>query len=163
MDAAAVIDSAPATLELGGQAGATSRLDERLVAIQGRAPESAEPVATFEGGEVVVTSVDTAPEPGKGTKIGPVYRQQAGGLAVPTGRVLVRFQPGEGPATHANELNAAGFKIDEVLPYAPHAAWLSPQDDEPVAALSRLDDLASLPTVEHVEFQVLTESAPRES
>jgi len=139
---------------------AISSLDERLVAVQGATAQSAA-IATFEGGEVVVVAVDSAPMPGKGGKIGPVYRQQGGGLAVPTGRVLVRFKPGDDPRAHATELRTAGFKLDEVLPYAPQAVWLSPHNDEPTAALSGIDELRSLPGVEHVEPQVLTESASR--
>ena len=162
IDAAKVIRSAPPTIELAGNPAATAFLDDQLVAIRGAAPRSAA-VATFEGGEVSVTEADSAPALGKEGKIGPVYRQQGGTLAVPTGRVLIRLPPGDDPQAHSKGLSTAGFKLDEVLPYAPHAAWLRPQDDQPITALGGIDRLRSLPGIEHVELQVLTESATRAS
>jgi hypothetical protein len=159
MDAAAVIRSAPAVLELGDDPAATSRLDETLVAVQGGSPTPA--VTSFEGGNLVVAPVGSAPGPGEGARIGPVYRQRSGGLAVPTGRVLVRFRPDDSPRAHAEALDEAGFKLDEILGYAPHAAWVRPHSEEAVAALDGLGKLRSLPGVEHVEPQVLTAAAPR--
>jgi hypothetical protein len=158
MDAASVIRSAPRVIELGGDAAAAVELEE-LVSVQGQAPDGT--VATFEDGNLAVAPVSSAPDPSDERRIGPVYRQQGGGLAVPTGRVLVRFAPDDSPQAHSEELSGAGFKVEEVLGYAPHAAWVRPHDEQPVAALSELAKLRSLPGVEHVEPQVLTEMTRR--
>ncbi|HET6998634.1 MAG TPA: hypothetical protein VFI03_08595 [Solirubrobacterales bacterium] len=159
MDAASIIRSAPRVIELGGNAAAPVELDEELVSVRGELPDKT--VATFEDGEISVAPVSSAPDPSGERRIGPVYRQPGGGLAVPTGRVLVRFAPDDSPQAHSEELGEAGFKVEEVLGYAPHAAWVRPHDEQPVAALSELAKLRSLPGVEHVEPQVLTEMTRR--
>lgn len=159
MDAASVIRSAPPVLERGGDLKATYSLDEGLIAVQGGSPGPA--IATFEGGDLVVAPIASASGLDEAERIGPVYREQGGGLAVPTGRVLVRFPPEDAPQAHSDALADAGFELDEVLSYAPHAAWVRPLGGDSVAALSGVEKLRSVPGVEHVEPQVLTEAAPR--
>lgn len=160
MDAASVIRTAPRVIELGGDARAPVELDEELVSVQGGPADAT--IATFEDGDLAVAPLASAPDASARRRIGPVYRQPGGGLAIPTGRVLVRFAPDDSPDAHSEELDQAGFKLDGVLGYAPHAAWVRPHDEEPVAALNELAKLRSLPGVEHVEPQVLTEMTQRE-
>lgn len=159
MDPASVIRSAPPVIELGGNPAAAVHLDEDLVSVQGGSSGVA--ITTFEGGNLAVAPVASAGSSDEGAQIGPVYRQRGGGLAVPTGKVLVRFQPDNSAKAHSEALSQAGFKLDEVLGYAPHAAWVRPHNEEPVAALDGLERLRSLSGVEHVEPQVLTEAARR--
>lgn len=93
---------------------------------------------------------------------GPVYRRSPGGdVVVPTGRVLVRFGPGQRVEEHRGELAAAGYTIDAVLSYAPHAAWVRATSGRTADALGHLDALGALHGVEHVEPQMIGEAARR--
>lgn len=93
---------------------------------------------------------------------GPVYRRGPGGdVVVPTGRVLVRLAPGERVDAHGAELEAAGYTIDSVLSYAPHAAWVRATSGATTDALGHLDALTRLPGVEHVEPQMIGEASRR--
>jgi hypothetical protein len=93
---------------------------------------------------------------------GPVYRRRpSGDLVVPTGRVLVRFGPGQRVEEHRSELSAAGYTIDAVLSYAPHTAWVRATSGRTADALGHLDALGELPGVEHVEPQMIGEAARR--
>jgi len=93
---------------------------------------------------------------------GPVYRRGPGGdVVVPTGRVLVRLRPGDEVDAHRAELEAAGYTIDSVLSYAPHAAWVRAASGQTADALGHLDALAQLPGVEHVEPQMIGEASRR--
>lgn len=59
------------------------------------------------------------------TRSAPVYRRTPGGdVVVPTGRVLVRFAETEVAASHSEELQAVGYILDQLVPYAPHAFWI---------------------------------------
>jgi hypothetical protein len=95
-------------------------------------------------------------------RIGPVYASDPGGnLAVPTGRILVRFAAGTLAEDRRTHLRGLGFDIEEVLGYAPEAAWVRPAGGGIVAALRGLPALESLPGVEHVEPQMLMKSGRR--
>lgn len=99
---------------------------------------------------------------GEGARLGPVYRRaHGGGLVVPTGRVLVRFSEGEPAEQHREQLAEAGFDIEQVLAYAPHAAWLRARSGDIADTLAGLDGLAARPGVEHVEPQMLGEVSRR--
>jgi hypothetical protein len=87
-----------------------------------------------------------------------VYRNNAA-LAVPTGRVLVRFAEGVDAGDHLKMLEQAGYCIEQQLPYAPNAAWLCNLDGDIAGALSHIDQLEKLPGVENVEPQLLTPRA----
>ena len=92
------------------------------------------------------------------TTLGPVYRRvPGGGLVVPTGRVLVRFAEGEPVERHRDELAGAGYDIEEVLSYAPHAAWLRARSGDIADTLAGLDRLAAQPGIENVEPQMVGE------
>jgi hypothetical protein len=94
---------------------------------------------------------------------GPVYAAgPSGPLAVPTGRVLVRLSPQLRPEQRRDEFANAGFQIERVLPYAPHAAWLQPTTGGVETALRGLEALARIPGTEHVEPQMLLERRSRD-
>lgn len=85
-----------------------------------------------------------------------VYRNDSA-LAVPTGRVLVRFAEGEDAGAHAKRIAKAGYRIEQQLSYAPNAAWLRDEQDDVAGALSHIDKLEALPGVENVEPQLLSQ------
>jgi hypothetical protein len=72
----------------------------------------------------------------------------------PTGRVFVRFAEGTDAAAQAKTLARAGFELESVPSYAPHAAWVRP-------TTGTFEDLLLLPGVEHAERQVIAEAARR--
>lgn len=94
-------------------------------------------------------------------KIGPVYRAGGGRMVVPTGRVLVRFRDGVLAEDRRREIAAAGYGVDQVLPYAPHAAWVRRTHGDIAAAIEQSNELRQLPDVEHVEPEMLSPSAAR--
>jgi hypothetical protein len=77
-------------------------------------------------------------------------------LAVPTGRVFVRFAIGVDASRRKSQLLQVGYDIDQLLSYAPNAAWLRDADDDAAVALSRVEELERLDDVENVEPQLLT-------
>ena len=93
--------------------------------------------------------------------IGPVYRRPGGSLVVPTGRVLVRFAEGQPAEGHREELAAAGYAIDEVLSYAPHAAWLRACSGDVGDTLTHLGRLAANSGIENVEPEMVGEISRR--
>ena len=111
---------------------------------------------------VAITPARKAPA-GAGVVIGPVYRREpGGGFVIPTGVVLVRFADGDRAAHHRDEIAAAGFEIEQVLSYAPQAAWVRPRSGEIIDALRGLVALEQLPGVRNVEPQLLSEAARRD-
>jgi hypothetical protein len=92
--------------------------------------------------------------PGDDARMSAVYELGAL-LAVPTGRIFVRFASGVDAAQKEAELRQAGYDIDQVVAYAPNAAWLRDAGDDAAAALSRLADLEHVVGVENVEPQLL--------
>lgn len=132
-----------------------------LIAIHG-GPEGAVAHQAAEG-IAMVPVAEARAMAGDGGTFGPIYRRaKGGGLVVPTGRVLVRFAEGEPAEHHRDELADAGFDIEDVLSYAPHAAWLRARSGDIADALAGLDRLAARPGVEHVEPQMLGEAARRD-
>jgi hypothetical protein len=87
-----------------------------------------------------------------------VYRNDSS-LAVPTGRVLVRFAEGVDAGDHAQSIQQAGYQIEQTLSYAPNAAWLCDCEGDVAGALKRIDQLENLPDVENVEPQMLSQRA----
>ena len=87
-----------------------------------------------------------------------VYALPSGRLAVPTGRVFVRFREGVAPKARSEELKHAGYRITMTLAYAPSAAWLEADDGEVATALRNIERLEALNGVVNVEPQLL---APR--
>jgi hypothetical protein len=91
----------------------------------------------------------------------PVYSRAAGGIAVPTGRVFVRFRDDVAVATKAEELLRAGYRIAKTVPYAPNAAWLEAVDGRVAAALRNIGRLEALSEVVTVEPQLLSPRVAR--
>jgi len=86
----------------------------------------------------------------------PLYAASEGSpRGVPTGRVLVRFEEGIRFEDRAASFAGAGFTIDDVLSYAPHAGWVRAASGSIADALRGVEDLAGLADVRHVEPQVL--------
>ena len=92
-----------------------------------------------------------------------VYRTVPGGsLAVPTGRVFVQFGAATDAAAQRDLLADAGFVLESVPVYAPHAAWVTPANGQVEDALRGLERLRDLPRVESVEPELVAKSARRE-
>lgn len=97
-----------------------------------------------------------------GARPWPVYRLlPAGGVALPTGRVFVRFGEGDRAEAHRAALAGAGFVIDAVPAWAPHAAWLRAASGDVTEALAGMEALGRLPGAVHVEPELLRARAPR--
>jgi hypothetical protein len=159
-------DPPPALCVAVGPREASYELDAGLVAAHAARPtaedgaQKAAPISTLEGGSVTVWRAGEAPAKGHG--LGPVYRASPGGaLAVPTGRVFVRFRDGERVEGHRDDLSAAGYVLESVPAYAPQAGWLRPTSARVADALTNLDRLRELPGVKHVEPQLVMERARR--
>lgn len=121
---------------------------------------AAEAVAVISGDAMGTFAVykGTAPRSRTDVDVGPVYSAgPAGPLAVPTGRVFVRLAEGVRPEQRRAQFEAAGFHIDQTLPYAPNAVWLRPASGGVAQALPGLTELRKLPDVVHVEPQLLFE------
>lgn len=117
------------------------RLDEAFVVFQGPAPSS----AMADG------------------SIAAVYRAQPSGmLAVPTGRLWIRFAEGIDVEKKREAMAKAGFNVDEAPPWAKHAAWLRASSGKIADALVATQHLKALDGVEHVEPQMLVASARKD-
>jgi hypothetical protein len=114
----------------------------------------------LEGG-MAVRAVEEGGVP-EATPIMPVYRRgAAGGVVVPTGRVLVRFGEGDSAEAHRDELAAAGYDLDEVLSYAPQAGWARAASGSIADTLGHLDRLERIHGIENVEVQMVGEVGRR--
>lgn len=92
----------------------------------------------------------------------PVYSTVEGGpVAVPTGRIYLQMSDKEPVESLSKKIEAAGFRIAQVPHYAPHTAWLEPQQPGVLAAFDGLAKLRELPHVERAEMQMLRERAER--
>ena len=113
-------------------------------------------ILTLDEGAIAVFRVTgTDRPPVAETTIGPVYELQPGAsLAVPTGRVFIRFADSVKAETRRDELREAGYGIDRLLSYAPNAAWLTAHSGRIGDALRGIDRLVALNGVEHVEPEV---------
>ncbi len=155
--------SAPRTLPASSERGrCTYELAEDLVAIHhGGAPGPT--AATVEGGAISVEPAESrAAESVEDAVLGPVYRRvPGGGVVVPTGRALVRFSEGVVADHQRDELARAGYLVEEILRYAPHAAWVRASSGEIADALRGLSRLQGLARVQNVEPQVISEAARR--
>jgi hypothetical protein len=161
-------DRCPKLLRSGSQPGAPRyrRVDGQF-AVHG-SPMAAwklQVLSRFEGDEVLIAS---GKPPALGMSddrptIGPVYAlDPAGGAAVPTGRVLVRFEDGVMAQEREASLRAAGYTIGTVLPYAPQAAFVTAVHADICSALQGITRLESLADVVHVEPEMLSEVARRD-
>lgn len=87
-----------------------------------------------------------------------VYVSATTRIAVPTGRVFIRFRDTVLVSKRTEEVSHAGYRTVETLPYAPSAAWLEAADGQVASALGNIGRLEALSDVVNVEPQLL---APR--
>jgi len=96
--------------------------------------------------------------PVSGDHLSPVYRLGSNGpRAVPTGLIFVRMTNGRPLATAREDLEAAGYRIREVLSYAPDAGFVVSSSGELPEALAGTDRLRAVAGVARVEPQMLIE------
>lgn len=135
------------------------------VAVRGEAPAGlrARVEHRFEAEGICVLRIETGDsEPLDATATLPVYSLGPGGApAVFTGRILVRFAEGVVAGERADAIHEAGFEIEEILSYAPHASWVRSRTGDAADALGKLERLTVLPDVENVEPQMLSPAARR--
>ena len=176
MDLARLMAAAPRTLRHSSErAGECYTLADDVVAAHHPSGEDSGSL-THEGGSISIEPIGgRAPEPGGATgghvqsgssrdTIGPVYRSaRDDAIAVPTGRALVRFAEDDRAERHRNAIAAAGFELEQVLAYAPQAAWARAASGRITDTLNCLSALEQLPGVEHVEPQLITEAARRDN
>jgi len=163
MDVSTMLESSPRTLRVGeGESAASYELSADMIAV--RTQGSGQTAAHIIDGEAVaVEPLTTASRADLAERVvGPVYRQiPSGRVAVPTGRVFVRFGEGDTARAHEHELTASGYQLEEVAAYAPHSAWVRAATGATADGLRHLDRLKQLPRVENVEPQLITEVARR--
>ena len=173
----------PQTLSVG--TGPNSSVYTRLrgfYAIHGWRPDTpgAVPVQTFE--EDAIALLQGEPEPARGEadsargeadpgvavapeKLSPVYALQSGGaagsMAVPTGRVFIRFADGVGVGNRESAIRNAGYEVDQKVDYAPNAAWLRARSGSIADALNGIETLRKIADVENVEPQMLMQASYR--
>ena len=151
-------------LSIVGPGGIAYELDDSLRALHGT---GALPGADADAGPSVrlghdITIVRAVPSPTCAARTGPVYRAGAhGAITAPTGRVFVRFREGVHADRKGPELAEAGFRLESVPGYAPHAAWVRAANGGVVDALVELGQLHRVADVEHVEPQLVSEAASR--
>jgi len=94
--------------------------------------------------------------------VAPVYRSEPGGvLAVPTGRVFVRFAGDTAEGVGDAILRDAGYRAEEKPSWAPHSAWVTALRGGAFEALARLPLLRARSEVELAEPELLRPSAKR--
>ena len=96
-------------------------------------------------------------------RFGPVYRAQTGRtLAVPTGRLFVRFEEGLG-AERERILRDCGFRVESVPSWAPTSAWIVSTKGGVADALGGIPELCARAGVIHVEPEMLRPMTKRAS
>lgn len=155
--------SAPRRLPAGSEHGGCAyELAEDLVAIHQATAPGATAATLGDGGISVEPAGSRAAQSVEDALLGPVYlRVPGGGVAVPTGRALVRFSEGVAADDQRDELARAGYAVDEILRYAPHAAWVRATSGAIADALRDLPRLEALAQVQNVEPQLLSEATRR--
>lgn len=160
MDAIGIVTSSPALLSFGGP-GHEYELARDLVAIHGSG-DVGSPVLAFENDRVFVHRLDDVKDLPERAEVGSVYRRtRGGGIAVPTGRVLVRYGAGERAEDHIQELVRSGYVVESTVRHAPQAVWVRARDGGVTQSLRGLRRLEALPGVEGVEPQMLNEAVRR--
>lgn len=144
------------------QPGLNYEIADDLIATYGDQPSTA-PTPLMQSDDITVQPISNVSRTGLGdAAIAPVYRRNpGGGWAVPTGCVLVRFAAGESANEHREDLADAGYVIDEVLRYAPHAAWVRARSGDLTDTLTQIARLVELAGVENVEPQMVSEVSRR--
>lgn len=94
-------------------------------------------------------------------EISPVYRLQSGSIAIPTGRVFVRFAETIAVDSRYDAIQAAGYEIVDRPAYAPQAAWVQARSGNIADSLKQIAQLATIPGIENVEPQMLMQRSLR--
>lgn len=137
-----------------------------LYAVHGRIPDALRTSAVLVLNDGAIAVLRGSPDrnaagPGLAAMT-PVYALQPNDPpAVPSGLVFVRFAEPVTVEARSDHLNRAGYTIAELLPYAPHAAWVRASEGGIAASLAGLPRLVVLPDVVSVEPQMLHESVRR--
>ena len=93
---------------------------------------------------------------------GPVYRVGTHGpLAIPTGKVFVRFEEQTEVTEREEDIERAGFKVSQILSYALIACCVEPNSGEIADAIGRFGELKQISGVAAVEPQMLMECQRR--
>jgi hypothetical protein len=133
--------------------------DDAIAIIKGQ-PDAAE--ATTDPSDAAADATKAAEAQ---RKLSPVYAQQSGGgagsMAVPTGRVFIRFADTVKVTDRETEIRDAGYELDQQLDYAPNAAWLRARSGNIADALNGIVTLAKVADVENVEPQLLMQASRR--
>jgi hypothetical protein len=116
-------------------------------------PHGAHPLLKLDDGNIAVFA-DVPPDV-PSPRLVAVYADASGAVAVPTGRVFVRFLEAMHAEDERARLRDAGFVVVDIPPYAPHCAWLEATDRDPVTALVGIATLRVLPGVVHVEPELI--------
>ena len=94
--------------------------------------------------------------------ITPVYATDPSGLlAVPTGRIFIRFTPDIRVEVHRRSLAEQGYTVVTIPSYAPHTAWVQATNDDIATSLLNIEQLNGLPGVVNVEPQLLMQRKSR--
>jgi len=156
-------DSIPRTVG-GSQRVERSRDHHALRGARGPQPPE-RMVATIEGDEGASFTIlrGALPEFGAGARgaIAVYVDRGSKAIAVPTGRVFVRFAEGIEARAQETALARAGYRIAALLDYAANAAWVEADSGDVAAALRGLDRLAAIAGVVNVEPQLLSPRALR--
>ena len=141
-------------------------IQNSLYAVHGEIPPpcKAAIMVVIEEGKIVVCkgNPDELPPSVDPGAITPVYSlQPSGPLAVPTGRILVRFADGILAVSRRHAIQRIGYIIDQELHYVPHALWVKSTNGDIAFALNNISLLEGLSEVEYVEPQMLMESVRR--
>jgi hypothetical protein len=131
------------------------RVDTHFAAHQVQSASAPAPLIDFGTEKIAVYPIhlfsEVAP---RATALSPVYALKKGGtLAVPTGRVFVRFANRLKLADQVERLREVGYEIEQVVPYAPSSGWVHSTSIE--SSLTALPKLAAISGAENVEPQML--------
>lgn len=92
----------------------------------------------------------------------PVYALSSNGpLALPTGRIFLRYKESIDITTQRDAIERAGYSLTGALPYAPDSGWVERSNGRMDEALAHMDALFRLPGISNVEPQMLSTRDPR--
>jgi hypothetical protein len=135
-------------------------LEDGAIAILKGQPDPTAAAADPSAAATDVTKASTAQR-----KLSPVYSQQSSGapgsMAVPTGRVFIRFADAIKVADREAQIRNARYELDQKLDYAPNAAWLRARSGNIADALNGIASLRKIADVKNVEPQLLMQVSYR--
>ena len=137
-----------------------------LFAVHGNLPAQLKSAveATIEEGAITICRREqfTLGVPLSSLKVSPVYALDPHGpLAVPTGRIFIRFIPGVKAEDRRPDLEERGYTITHIPSYAAHTAWALASNGDIATALFNIEKLKDLRDVVNVEPQLLMQRKNR--